>query len=144
MSEKESSYEDIIHLEHPTSSRHPRMPLEDRAAQFAPFAALTGHEAAIRETARLTDERDILSDDAIELLNDKLHVIAENLGRDLPINITYFVPDEKKAGGAYVTHTGSVKKIDSYEQVLIMKDGTDIPIGQIREIEGELFDENNE
>ena len=129
-------YDDIINLPHPTSMRHPRMPLEDRAAQFAPFAALTGHEAAIKETARLTDEKENLSDEVIAILNDKLNIIAENLGTDQTVDITYFVPDEKKTGGAYVTYSGIVKKIDLYEHILIMTDKTVIPIGQISEIEG--------
>ncbi len=132
-------YDDIINLPHPTSQNHPRMPLADRAAQFAPFAALTGHEAAIKETARLTDDKEILSDEVIAVLNDKLNIIAENLGTEQTVQITYFVPDDKKAGGAYVTHSGIVRRIDSYEHILIMTDGTVIPIGQISEIEGELF-----
>ncbi len=107
-------YDDIINLSHPTSSNHPRMPLADRVAQFAPFAALTGHEAAIKETARLTDDKEILSDEVIAVLNDKLNIIAENLGTEQTVQITYFVPDEKKAGGAYVTHSGIVRRIDSY------------------------------
>ena len=106
----EHKYDDIINLPHPTSARHPRMPLEDRAAQFAPLAALTGHEAAIKETARLTDEQEILSNDVVAVLSDKLNVIAENLGTDQPVDIAYFVPDEKKTGGAYVTYSGIVKK----------------------------------
>ena len=132
----EYKYDDIINLPHPTSTRHPRMPLKDRAAQFAPFAALTGHEAAIKETARLTDEKEILSEEAVAILNDKLNIIAENLGTDQTVAITYFVPDEKKAGGAYVTRSGIVKKIDLYEHILTMTDGAVIPIGQISEIEG--------
>ncbi len=135
----EHKYDDIINLLHPTSRTHPRMSLEDRAAQFAPFAALTGHEAAIKETARLTDEQEILSDEVIAILNEKLNIIAENLGTDQTVDITYFVPDEKKAGGAYVTHSGIIKKIDLYERILIMTDGTVIPIRQISEIKGELF-----
>ena len=140
----EHQYDDIINLPHPTSKRHPRMPLEDRAAQFAPFAALTGHEAAIKETARLTDEKENLSDEVIAILNDKLNIIAENLGTEQTVHITYFVPDEKKTGGAYVAHSGIVKKIDLYEHILIMTDKTAIPIGQISEIEGELFKDMNE
>ena len=135
----EHKYDDIINLPCPTSRNHPRMPLEDRAAQFAPFAALTGHEAAIKETARLTDEKEILSDEIISILNDKLNVIAKNLGTEQTVQITYFVPDEKKSGGAYVTHSGIVRKLDLYEHILIMTDGTVIPIGQISKIEGELF-----
>ena len=140
----EQKYDDIINLPHPTSARHPRMPLKDRAAQFAPFAALTGHEAAIKETTRLTDEKEILSDEVIAILNEKLNIIAENLGTDQTVQITYFVPDEKKAGGAYVTYSGIVKKIDLYEHILIMTDGMVISIGQISEIEGEAFTENFE
>ncbi len=83
----EHKYDDIIDLPHPTSSRHPRMPLEDRAAQFAPFAALTGHEAAIKETARLTDDKEILSDEVIAVLNDKLNIIAENLGTEQMVRL---------------------------------------------------------
>ena len=141
MSNRENhKYDDIIHLPHPISKKHPRMPLSDRAAQFAPFVALTGHDASIRETARLTDEKELLSDEVIALLNEKLEIIAQNLGTEQIVQITYFVPDEKKAGGAYVTHSDVVRKIDLYEHVLIMTDGTVIPIDQIRGIEGELFD----
>ena len=137
----EHKYDDIINLPHPTSTKHPRMPLKDRAAQFAPFAALTGHEAAIKETARLTDEKEIFSDEVITILNDKLNIIAENLGTEQTVQITYFVPDHKKTGGAYVSHSGIVKKIDLYEHILTMADGTVIPIGQISEFEGDLFED---
>lgn len=132
-------YDDIINLPNPTSKRHPRMSLYARAAQFSPFAALTGHEAAIRETARQTDGKEILSDEVIAGLNEKLRVIAENIGKGQMVTITYFMPDERKAGGAYVTHSGVVKRIDEYEHTVIMTDGAEIPIGQISEIESELF-----
>ena len=132
-------YDDIINLPNPTSKRHPRMSLYARAAQFSPFAALTGHEAAIRETARQTDGTEILSDEVIAGLNEKLRVIAENIGKGQMVTITYFMPDERKAGGAYVTHSGVVKRIDEYEHTVIMTDGAEIPIGQISEIESELF-----
>ena len=115
------------------------MSLYARAAQFSPFAALTGHEAAIRETARQTDGKEILSDEVIAGLNEKLRVIAENIGKGQMVTITYFMPDERKAGGAYVTHSGVVKRIDEYEHTVIMTDGAEIPIGQISEIESELF-----
>lgn len=127
-------YEDIINLPHPTSKKHPRMSLHDRAAQFAPFAALTGYDVAIRETARLTDERLELDAEIIAQLNDKLNVIRENLRTEPKVSITYFVPDAKKSGGAYVEHSGIVKKIDEYERKIIMQDGTVIPMEQIREI----------
>lgn len=129
------AYDDIINLPHPTSSRHPRMSLYDRAAQFSAFAALTGHDAAIRETARLTDKRVELDEDMKARLNEKLLVLAENMNTNPEVTITYFVPDEKKAGGAYVTFTGIVKKIDEYEHTVVMMDKTIIPIHEISEIE---------
>ena len=122
-------YDDIINLPNPTSKKHPRMSLYDRAAQFSPFAALTGHEAAIKETARQTDEKLMLSDE----------VIAETIGTQQRVRITYFVPDKKKAGGAYITCSGCVKKFDEYEHTVIMEDKTVIPIEQISDIDGEMF-----
>lgn len=132
-------YDDIINLPHPTSVNHPRMSLYDRAAQFSPFAALTGHDAAIKETARLTEQKIEQSEDMISLLNEKLQMVADNLGTE--VTITYFVPDERKSGGAYVSHTGTVLRIDDYEHTLVMTDKTVIPIEQISEIESELFGE---
>ena len=133
------SYDDIINLPNPTSKNHPRMSLHDRAAQFAPFAALTGHDAAIKETTRLTDERLELSDEVIMKLNDQLNMIRDNIGTEQEVSITYFVPDDKKSGGAYLTYSGIVKKIDEFERKLIMQDETVIPIEQISEIQGEIF-----
>ena len=132
-------YDDIINLPHPTSVNHPRMSLYDRAAQFSPFAALTGHDAAIKETARLTEQKIEQSEDMISLLNEKLQMVADNLGTE--VTITYFVPDERKSGGAYVSHTGTVRRIDDYEHTLVMTDKSVIPIEQISEIESELFGE---
>lgn len=132
-------YDDIINLPHPTSANHPRMSLYDRAAQFSPFAALTGHDAAIKETARLTEQKIELSEDTISRLNEKLQIVADNL--ETEVTITYFVPDERKSGGAYVSYTGIVRRIDDYEHTLIMTDKTVIPIEQISEIESELFGE---
>lgn len=133
------SYDDIINLPNPTSTKHPRMPLSDRAAQFSPFAALTGHEAAIKETARLTNEKLMLSDEVIAEINEKLNLISETIGTQQRIRITYFVPDNKKAGGAYISCSGCVKKIDGYEHTVVMEDKTAIPIEQISDIEGEMF-----
>ncbi len=132
-------YDDIINLPHPTSVNHPRMSLYDRAAQFSPFAALTGHDAAIKETARLTEHKIELSEDTISRLNEKLQIVSDHL--ETEVTITYFVPDERKSGGAYVSHTGTVRKIDDYEHTLVMTDKTVIPIEQISEIESELFGE---
>ena len=113
------------------------MPLQDRATQFAPFAALTGHEAAIKETARLTNERLELSEEVIAQLNEKINIIRNNIGIEQKVSITYFIPDEKKAGGSYVTYSGNVKKLDGYEHTIIMTDQTVIPIEQISDIKCE-------
>lgn len=138
-------YADIIDLPHHQSATRLHMPVEDRAAQFSPFAALTGYEDAVKETARLTDERSELDEYSKETLNQQLNKIKEGL-RELSRNssetvedatqlsITYFVPDERKSGGAYVTITGTVGKLKEYEQLLVMTDGTEIPIEEITEI----------
>ena len=135
--ESTHKYDDIINLPHPVSKSHPPMPLSDRAAQFSPFAALTGYEAAMEETARLTDEKQLLSEDAIEKLNEKLRALAEHKDAVKNVTITYFKPGEQKNGGAYIAYSGIVKRIDEYARVVIMEDKTAIPIEQIREIEDE-------
>ena len=132
-------YDDIINLPHHVSKKHPQISLHDRAAQFSPFAALTGHKAAINETARLTDEKQILSEDVIAKLNEQLNLIKENIGTN-PI-VTYFVPDDRKSGGAYISHTGVVKKIDEYNHTVILTDKTVIPIEQISEMQSDIFSE---
>ena len=133
------NYEDIIDLEHPTSKKHKRMSLYARAAQFAPFAALQGHDAAVNETARLTEERLELDEDTLAKLNKKLNIISDNLGTETEVTITYFLPDEYKDGGSYPTIRGVVKRIDEYEGAVIMRDGMKIPINQIYGLESELF-----
>ena len=133
-------YEDILRLPRPVSSTRPQMPIADRAAQFSPFAALTGHGAAIRETARLTDRRRELSEDEKTALGDKLTMLAEIASEHPVVSVTYFRADEKKDGGSYVAAADAVKKIDEYERVIILMDGTRIPIGDISEIESELFE----
>lgn len=133
-------YDDIINFPHPTSQKHPRMPRTTRAAQFAPFAALTGYNEAIRETSRLTDEQLDLDDTMKASLNEKLLLIKDRLPDQPEISITFFVPDTKKAGGAYKTTTGYIKKFHEYEQQIIMSDDTIIPIDSIIEIQGKLFD----
>lgn len=130
-------YDDIINLPHHRSKTRPHMSLEDRAAQFSPFAALTGHDAAIEETARLTDRKIELDEDAKARLNEKLQYIVENLGTDMEVVITYFVPDERKAGGEYVAKKGTVKKIDLYRNVVIMEDKEEIDIENIVEIDAQ-------
>ena len=132
-------YEDIINLPHPTSPRHPRMPMIDRAAQFSPFAALTGYEAAIKETARLTVQKIHLDQDAQAALDEKLRLLAETIDGYPEVTITYFLPDKKKAGGEYVTASGRIRKIDMYEQAIILMNGTRIPIDDILDAESRLF-----
>lgn len=132
-------YKDLLELPHPTSKRHPRMSLYERAAQFSPFAALCGHEAAIQETARITEQRVELEEDAKARLNEKLQILQKHLGNEVPVTITYFVPDSRKNGGAYVTCTGLVKKIDAYAHKIILQDHTMISMEQITELESDLF-----
>lgn len=121
-------YEGIINLPHHISDRHARMPMVDRAAQFSPFAALTGYDAAVKETARLTDSRTELTEEAKEILDAQLREAAE-LGET--VCITYFAPDKKKVGGAYVDSVGKVKKIDRIEGIVLMSGGTSILIENI-------------
>ena len=132
-------YDDILQLPHPTSIKHPRMPMGDRAAQFSPFAALTGHGAAIAETARVTDRRIELDEDAREQLDQKLRRLLERIGEQPEITVTWFLPDEKKTGGRYLTTTGTLKRIDSQEHRLVLTDGAQIPLEDILEIGGEGY-----
>ena len=133
-------YDDIIELPHYVSATRPHMPMSDRAAQFSPFAALVGYDDAIRETSRLTDEKTVLSEETKEDLNQKLRIISDHLNDHLEVSITYFLPDTKKTGGAYVTAAGCVKKIDLLARCVYMRDGPTIPIDDIYEIESKLFD----
>ena len=132
-------YDDIIHLPHPNSSRHPRMSLLDRAAQFSPFAALTGYEDAIEETGRLTDHRIELNEDARAFLDQKQQLLADAASSRPQVSVTYFQPDHRKSGGAYVTVEGTLKKLDPYDRVLILTDETRIPLSEIVTIESDLF-----
>ena len=133
-------YDDIIHLPHPTSTRHPRMPIADRAAQFAPFAALTGYDSAIKETARLTDEWVALDENAKAELDLKLRYLLDQLPNPPEAVFTYFEPDSKKDGGAYVSKSGIIKRIDPLEHKVILRDGSMIPIEFIVEIETPAFE----
>ncbi len=135
-------YDDMISLTHHVSKTHPHMPMQDRAAQFAPFAALTGHYEAVKETARLTQERIEPDENCKAVLDGKLQNIYEHLDMEPVVSITYFVPDLKKSGGSYETITGGVKRINEYERAIILTDGTNIPIGEIidiMEIEGGYY-----
>lgn len=137
--EDDHKYDDIINLPHHISNRHTPMPIADRAAQFAPFAALTGHSAVIRETARLTEEKRELNEDTRETLDRKLYVVKEHLKQGCVIKVTYFEPDMKKRGGKYIQAIGSVKKVDEYRKCIVMTDGTLILIDDILDISGDIF-----
>lgn len=124
-------YDDIILLPHHVSRNHPQMPHRDRAAQFAPFAALTGYEASVGETARLSVERRELDAQEAEELNRRLTDLAARLKDRPKVTIEYSVPDERKSGGAYVTVTGRVRNISVAERLLVMEDGTEIPMEDV-------------
>ena len=129
-----TEYDDIIDLPRP-KSKHEPMPMSDRAAQFSPFAALTGYDAAIAETARLTDQRIELSDEERAELDYKQQYLAT---LDAPtVTVTYFIPDERKSGGAYVTHTGVLKRVDEVERMVVFKDGLRVPLDEVMDIKCE-------
>lgn len=130
-----SNYDDIINLPHPQSKNHPHMSLHDRAAQFAPFAALTGYDDAVKEARRLTDSKPELDENQLEELDQKLADLMTRIEEHPEVTITYFEPDDKKEGGAYVTCEGKMKKIDGYKLQLIFEDGRGIFICNIIEIE---------
>ncbi len=133
-------YDDIIQLPHPTSARHPRMSLSGRAAQFSPFAALSGHSAALAETARLTDRQIELSDDDKAVLDQKQRILLEHIKEQPEIAVTWFQPDEKKDGGQYITTTGRLKRVDEFACMLLLKDGSNIPISHIIGLESAYFE----
>lgn len=132
-------YDDIINLPHHVSKRHPQMSPFNRAAQFSPFAALTGHDAAIQETARQTDAFIELDEDRKRYLDERLRLLREHIAQHPECDITYFQPDEKKNGGHYLTIHGKIKTIDAYKHRIIFTDGTAVPVGHIFSIQGKLF-----
>ena len=132
-------YEDILNLPHHVSKTRPQMSMLDRAAQFSPFAALTGYDDAIKETGRLTDEKIEMDEDRKAALDMKQAYLIEMIDEQPEISITYFLPDAKKSGGAYVTVTGNLKRFDKYERLLILTDGKKIPMYDIADIESDLF-----
>lgn len=133
------TYDDIINLPHPNPTIRPRMSIANRAAQFAPFAALSGYDSAVKETARLTDQEVMLDENRLAVLNDKLRILTDRLLEQPEVTITYFQPDSKKSGGAYVSVTGTVKKVDDFEGALILTSGEKIMFDHISEIESELL-----
>jgi hypothetical protein len=132
-------YKDIMHLSRPVSSKHLPMSMHDRAAQFSPFAALTGYDAAIEETARLTDRRAELAESSKEVLDKKIRAIQNAIDTIPEVTVTFFEPDLRKAGGAYRTVTGRVKKIDAYQKAIIFEDETSVFFHQIQNIDNSDF-----
>lgn len=132
-------YDDIINLPHHVSETRAHMPMLDRAAQFSPFAALTGYDAAVVETARLTDQKLELDETQKEHISEQLFELQERISEQPEATVVYFVPDEKKAGGAYETASGKIRKIDEYSQVLSFTDGTEIPFDSIYLIQSEAL-----
>lgn len=128
-------YDDIIDLPHPTSTRHPRMPMANRAAQFSPFAALTGYEDAVQETARQTVARPELTEEEKSHLNAELQALAEKISEHPTVSLTYFQPDERKAGGAFVTAEGAAKNLDRHTGMVILDDGRKIPVENLMSIQ---------
>lgn len=131
------TYDDIIHLPHHVSKTHPHMPIADRAAQFSPFAALTGHHEAIKEAGRITSQKISLDENAKSILDQKLQMILKRPSQE--ITLTYFLPDPQKDGGAYIDYTGVIKKADTQKRLLIMEDHTAIPIDDIIDLRGQLL-----
>ena len=127
-------YNEIINLPHHVSKTRPQMPMSDRAAQFAPFAALTGYDSAIKETGRLTDERIELDEEALAALDRKYQLLIETLDDAPEVTIIYFQPDERKAGGQYVSATGTVKKVDTFGRRILLQDGTRIPLDSVYDL----------
>lgn len=124
-------YDDIICLQRPDSGRRARMSLYDRAAQFSPFAALTGFDDAIAETGRQTQDRIELDRDALDRLDEQMQGLLEVLDSQPEAEVVWFRYDERKAGGSYVTTTGHVKKVDTYLERMIFTDGRSIPLGEV-------------
>lgn len=132
-------YDDIIHLPHHVSKTRPQMSMMDRAAQFSPFAALTGYDADIKETGRLTDEKIELGEETKAVLDRKQRYLSDMISVQPEITVTYFLPDERKSGGTYLSVTGKLKRIDEYERMMILTDGKKIPLDDIMDIESNLF-----
>ena len=127
-------YDEIMELPHHVSKTRPQMPMSDRAAQFAPFAALTGYDSAIKETGRLTDERIALDEEALTALDRKYQLLMDTLDDAPEVTIIYFQPDERKAGGQYVSATGTVKKVDTFGRRILLQDGTRIPLDSVYDL----------
>ena len=130
-------YRDIENLKRPKSNKYRTMPLLDRAAQFSPYAALTGYDDAVKEAARLTQEKIILDESEKEIISNKIILILENL--DHFANIKYFIKDDRKSGGKYNIAKGNIKKFDGFEKTIKMENGLIIPIEDIVDVDSPIF-----
>ena len=139
MTDQTDQYRDMLYLPHKQSATRKHMSVHDRAAQFAPFAALSGYDSAIDETARFTEDRLPRSEADEELLNERVRFLSERIAEQPEVTVTYFLPDERKAGGAYVACTGRVKRIEPLPQRILFTDGREIPLEDILTIESPLF-----
>ena len=139
MTDQTDQYRDMLYLPHKQSATRKHMSVHDRAAQFAPFAALTGYDSAIDETARFTEDRLPRSEADEELLNERVRFLSERIAEQPEVTVTYFLPDERKAGGAYVACTGRVKRIEPLPQRILCTDGREVPLEDILTIESPLF-----
>ena len=133
-------YEDIVNLPPHISKKHPQPTMLERAARFAPFAAITGYEEMVLEEARVTEERIELSEGAKASLNKKLSILKDNLSRSPEVTVTYFEPDQRKAGGAYLTLSGAVRRVDEHQHLIQLVNGKLICMDEIYELESELFE----
>ena len=132
-------YDDIINLPHHTSKVHPRMPMEKRATQFSPFEALTGYGDAVAETVRLTDSRMDLDESERAVLEERLQLLLDAETPKPDVSLTWFIPDKRKAGGRYVTHTGILRKFDALARVIVMEDGTLVPVDEVTDVQSKLL-----
>ena len=132
-------YDDIISLPHPDSAFHPRMSLLERAAQFSPFAALTGYDDAVKETARLTDEKIVLSEEELKQLNIKFTLLMPHIKERPEVTLTRFIADEKKSGGRYLTETVRIRRLNPVKRILITEDNRKISLDDITDLQNEFL-----
>lgn len=135
-----NKYDEIMGLPHHISKTRSQMPMSDRAAQFAPFAAITGYDDAVKETGRLTNDKIELEESSLNVLNAKIQLLREKPAEAPAVTFTYFKPDECKVGGAYLTTTGTVKKLDDYKRQIVLHDGTKLPMDDVLGINGDIFE----
>ncbi len=136
-----TKYDEIMNLPHHVSDTRPQMPMSDRAAQFAPFAALSGYDDAIKETGRITDDKLDLDENELNILDMKFHYLREHLEEESEITFMYFEQDRQKSGGSYTIVTGVVKRIDEYERCIVLHGGIRLAMDNILNMEGGIFSE---